>query len=195
MASTMTRRRAFINHTVQTLLSNGFDGLDIFWMFPGVVHRDHNGTDKINVVRLLEELYTAFKGHKLLLTAAVPIDQHILDEGYDTPAIDRYLDWLKVIGYGLRGYRNGRADIHSPLHPRTFDQADVLQLNLEQGLEALLDRGASKRKLVVGVAFFGRVYRLAFPENTTLHAPIYLFNRPEKGAFLKSNTTYAYFEV
>ncbi|KAH7942113.1 hypothetical protein HPB49_020673 [Dermacentor silvarum] len=191
----MTRRRAFINHTVQTLLSNGFDGLDIFWMFPGVVHRDHNGTDKINFVRLLEELYTAFKGHKLLLTAAVPIDQHILDEGYDTPAIDRYLDWMNVIGYGLRGYRNGRADIHSPLHPRTFDQSDVLQLNLEQGLEALLDRGASKRKLVVGVAFFGRVYSLAFPENTTLHAPSYLFNRPEKGAFLKSNTTYAYFEV
>ncbi|XP_049527054.1 endochitinase-like [Dermacentor silvarum] len=102
---------------------------------------------------------------------------------------------MNVIGYGLRGYRNGRADIHSPLHPRTFDQPDVRQLNVEQGLQALLDRGASKRKLVLGVAFFGLVYRLAVPENTTLHAPIDFFKWPEKGAFLKSKTINAYFEV
>ncbi|KAK8784845.1 hypothetical protein V5799_008794 [Amblyomma americanum] len=65
---------------------------------------------------------------------------------------------------------------------------------MEQGLQALLDRGASRRKLVLGVAFYGRVYRLASADNTGLHAPIDLLNRPKRGAFLRSDDIHAYFE-
>ncbi|XP_075537936.1 endochitinase-like isoform X2 [Dermacentor variabilis] len=130
MATTMTRRRVFINDAVRKLVDNGFDGLDVFWLFPGMVDRGGNRRDKVNFVRLLKELYAAFKGRKLLLTAGVPINQNVLDAGYDIPAIDRYLDWMNIIGYDLRGYWNVRTDIHSPLHPRTIDGPDVSELNV-----------------------------------------------------------------
>lgn len=195
MATTATRRRVFIRDAVKMLLDHDFDGLDIFWLFPGFIDRGGSRRDKINFVRLLKELYAAFKEHKLLLTIGVPINQNILDAGYNIPEIDRYLDWMNVIGYDLRGYWNGRTDVHSPLHHRTIDGPDAAELNVEQGLQALLDRGASKRKLVLGVAFYGRVYKLLDPENAGLHAPISLSERPEKGAFLKSDEIHAYFEV
>ncbi|KAK8784848.1 hypothetical protein V5799_008785 [Amblyomma americanum] len=195
MATTRTRRRAFIKDTVKLLVGGGLDGLDVFWLFPGHGDQGGNRRDKINFVRLLKELYAAFREHKLLLTAGVPINQSILDAGYDILAIDRYLDWMNVIGYDLRGNWNGKTDIHSPLHPRAIDGPDVTELNVEQGLQALLDRGASKRKLVLGVAFYGRVYRLASADNTGLHAPIDLLNRPKRGAFLRSDDIHAYFEV
>ncbi|KAL1483406.1 hypothetical protein MTO96_033213 [Rhipicephalus appendiculatus] len=195
MASRRGRRKAFINDTVKLLADHDFDGLDIFWLFPGFVDRGGRSSDKVNFVRLLKELYAAFRVHKFLLTAAIPITQQILDNGYDIRAIDRYLDWMNVIGYDLRGYWNGRTDVHSPLHRRSIDGNDAADLNVENGLQALLDRGASKRKLVLGVAFYGRVYRLADPRKVGLHAPIDFSKRPERGAFLMSDNIHAYFEV
>ncbi|KAH7961118.1 hypothetical protein HPB52_002989 [Rhipicephalus sanguineus] len=166
MASMADRRKAFINDTVRLLVDHNFDGLDIFWLFPGSVDRGGSIEDKVNFVRLLEELYAAFRVHKLLLTAAVPINQQILDNGYDIPEINR-----------------------------SIDGNDTADLNVETGLQALLDRGASKRKLVLGVAFYGRVYKLANPKEAGLHAPIDFINKPERGAFLMSDNIHAYFEV
>lgn len=195
MVSTRSQRKEFIDNAVQTLVDGDFDGLDIFWLFPGQESQGGRARDKVNFPRLLKELYSAFRTHKLLLTAGVPLNPSILNGGYDIPEIDRYLDWMNVIGYDLRGNWNARTDIHSPLHPRSIDGDDVIGMNVEEGLRALLDRGASKRKLVLGVAFYGRVFRLADPGNTGLHAPIDLLNRPQRGAFLLSDNIHAYFEV
>ncbi|XP_037277917.2 endochitinase isoform X1 [Rhipicephalus microplus] len=195
MTSRRERRKAFIKDAKKLLVDHDFDGLDIHWLFPGFADQGGRNSDKVNFVRLLKELYAAFKAHNLLLTAAIPINQQILDNGYDIRAIDRYVDWMNVIGYDIRGYWNGRTDVHSPLHRRSIDGNDTADLNVETGLQVLLGRGASKRKLVLGVAFYGRVYRLSDPQNVGLHAPIDLVKKPQRGAFLMSDNIHAYFEI
>ncbi|XP_077555615.1 endochitinase-like isoform X1 [Haemaphysalis longicornis] len=193
MVSMTSHREQFVRNAVQTLVDGGFDGLDIFWLYP--TREGGRKTDKVNFVRLLKELNSAFRKHSLLLTVGVSMNKGILDDGYNISEIDRCVDWMNVVGYDLRGEWNKRTDIHSPLHPRSIDGSEVSEFNVEQGLRALLDRGASKRKLVLGVAFYGRVYRLAGRNNTGLHAPIDLHRTPKEGAFLKSDKVYAYFEV
>ncbi|KAK8784847.1 hypothetical protein V5799_008784 [Amblyomma americanum] len=118
----------------------------------------------------------------------------MLDAGYDIPAIDRYLDWMNVIGYDIRGVWN-TTDIPSVLHGRAIYRSILTELNVEQGLQALLDRGASKRKLVLGVAFYGRVYMLASADKTGLHAPIDIHNKPQWCAFLFRHDMPAYLEA
>ncbi|XP_037277918.2 endochitinase isoform X3 [Rhipicephalus microplus] len=130
MTSRRERRKAFIKDAKKLLVDHDFDGLDIHWLFPGFADQGGRNSDKVNFVRLLKELYAAFKAHNLLLTAAIPINQQILDNGYDIRAIDRYVDWMNVIGYDIRGYWNGRTDVHSPLHRRSIDGNDTADLNV-----------------------------------------------------------------
>lgn len=195
MAQRRSTRREFVKGIVKSLVDLGFDGLDVFWLFPGHAEKGGRPIDKRNYVSLLKELKAAFKGRRLLLTAGVPLNQYILERGYDIPAITRYVDWMNVIGYDLRGYWNDRTDIHSPLFPRSIDGDDVKNLNVREGMQHLLDAGALKRKLVLGVSFYGRVYHLADRSNRGLHAPIDKLNRPQPGAFLNSDNIHAYFEI
>ncbi|KAL1471103.1 hypothetical protein MTO96_004393 [Rhipicephalus appendiculatus] len=81
------------------------------------------------------------------------------------------------------------------MHLQEVHQPIAILEEPENGLQALLDRGASKRKLVLGVAFYGRVYRLANPKASRLHDSINLLSDPDSGEFLKSHEIHAYFEV
>ncbi|KAL1421432.1 hypothetical protein MTO96_004125 [Rhipicephalus appendiculatus] len=184
MASMEVRRKAFINDTVKLLVDHKLDGLDISWLFPDQGGRTE---DKANFVR-------TFEGQKATVFYWIALSK-TSNHRNSRCTFRRYLDWMNVIGYDLRGNKNGRTDVHSPLHPRSIDGSDTAYLNVENGLQALLDRGASKRKLVLGVAFYGRVYRLANPKASRLHDSINLLSDPDSGEFLKSHEIHAYFEI
>ncbi|XP_077555616.1 endochitinase-like isoform X2 [Haemaphysalis longicornis] len=128
MVSMTSHREQFVRNAVQTLVDGGFDGLDIFWLYP--TREGGRKTDKVNFVRLLKELNSAFRKHSLLLTVGVSMNKGILDDGYNISEIDRCVDWMNVVGYDLRGEWNKRTDIHSPLHPRSIDGSEVSEFNV-----------------------------------------------------------------
>lgn len=188
-------RRLFVDGIAETLRQLNFDGLDIFWLYPGHAERGGRRSDKANLIQLLKKLRRVFRKRGLLLTIAVSLNKYILDRGYNIPEIVRYVDWMNVVGYDLRGIWNDRTDIHSPLYPRNIDSEEMAGLNVQEGMQEILDRGAVKRKLVLGIAFYGRVYRLADPRIAGLHSPIDKVNRPRAGAFLGSDHIHAYLEI
>ncbi|CAN7940857.1 unnamed protein product, partial [Ixodes hexagonus] len=188
-------RRLFVDGVAETLTQLNLDGLDLFWLFPGHTRRGGRAEDKANLILLLKKLRRVFRKRGLLLTIAVPLNTYILDAGYNVPEIVRYVDWINAIGYDLRGIWNDRTDIHSPLYPRSIDSLEMMGINVQEGMQALLDRGAVKRKVLLGIAFYGRVYRLADPTIAGLHSPIDNLNRPQAGAFLRSDHIQAYLEI
>ncbi|KAH7965580.1 hypothetical protein HPB49_008768 [Dermacentor silvarum] len=160
VAADRSRRCNFTRNLLKFLRENDFDGVDIDWRFPASPDRNGKPEDKENYVLFLKSLCRLRK-KGLIVTATVPITPFYLDNGYDVRQLSKYVDWLNVIGFDLRGRWTGIADVHSPLYARSFETGDTRNLNVAQGLKRLVELGAPKKKLVLGIPFFGRSYVLA----------------------------------
>ncbi|XP_076337882.1 endochitinase-like isoform X2 [Tachypleus tridentatus] len=179
------RRDAFVKSALKWLLDLGFDGLDLDWEYPGSYDRNGHRRDKENFVTLVRELKEVFEPYSLLLTAAVPIHQCRVWDGYDVPQLASYLDWINVMTYDLRVYWDGVADVHSPLYRRPFDRFAYENVNVNDGLYLWVRMGAPKYKLVVGIPFYGKAFELLYQDQQHQGAPT---NKTFQ-------TTLAYYEI
>ncbi|XP_064455902.1 endochitinase-like isoform X2 [Ornithodoros turicata] len=198
IASNSEARRKFVDNVLDKLQQFGFDGIDIFWQFPGFKERGGGPEDKQNFVHLVKDFRQAMEQKNrthLLLTAAVPLSPFILDNGYDIYQLIGYLDWMNAISYELRWKWLGQTDVHSPIFPRSIDPQELQELNVKYGMRDLFDRGALKRKVMLGIAFYGRVYKLLYTNDTGLHAPIDTKNEPRPGPAVNSTEIYSYAEI
>lgn len=193
VASDRNRRCTFAKNLKKFLKDNGFDGVDIDWRFPGNAGKQGAPEDKQNFPLLLKSL-CKLRREGLIVTATVPITPYYQDAGYDIKELSKYVDWFNVIGFDLRGRWSEIADVHSPLYARAFEKGDIRNLNIEQGLKRLVELGAPKKKLVLGIPFFGRSYVLADKNNHEVGAPI--TSAPAiPGPFIGSNEILAYYEI
>ncbi|KAL6259698.1 hypothetical protein P5V15_009613 [Pogonomyrmex californicus] len=163
MASSSESRRTFIASTVEFLKMYGFDGLDLDWEFPG--SRGGAPYDKQNFVSLVKELKDAFREHQYLLTAAISADKSTINIAYDIPEISKYLDYIHVMAYDYHGAWNKRVLPNSPLRSKD-------QLNVEDTITYLLQQGAPAKKLVLGLAMYGRTFVLTSVPETSKINPI-----------------------
>lgn len=193
VAADRERRCKFTRNLYKFLKENNFDGVDIDWRFPASPDRSGVPEDKQNYVLFLKSLCKLRK-KGLLVTATIPITPYFLDKGYDVQELAKYLDWFNVIGFDLRGRWSGIADVHSPLFARSFETGDTRNLNVAQGLKRLVELGAPKKKLVLGIPFFGRSYVLADKDNHSVGAPIKDVPAAP-GPFIGSNEIMAYYEI
>ncbi|WP_331770696.1 glycoside hydrolase family 18 chitinase (plasmid) [Embleya sp. NBC_00888] len=153
-----------------------FDGFDIDWEWPG--SEGHAGNhistaDKNNLTLLMAEFrrqmeaLTATTGKKYLLTAFTPADPGKIDAGWDittndgTPGVFDYMDFANVQGYDFHG--SGSDNSWEP--NRTGDQGNLYvdagdpyptKFSVESTVQYYLDQGVDPRKLVLGLAFYGR---------------------------------------
>ncbi|KAM7301859.1 endochitinase [Ixodes scapularis] len=123
------RRCNFTKNLYKFLKDNDFDGVDIDWRFPASPDRAGQPEDKENYVQLLKS-FCSLRKKGLTVTATVPITPYYLDAGYDIKEMAKYVDWFNVLGFDLRGRWTGIADVHSPLHARSFETGDVRNLNV-----------------------------------------------------------------
>uniref|UniRef100_V5ICA0 Putative catalytically inactive chitinase-like lectins n=1 Tax=Ixodes ricinus TaxID=34613 RepID=V5ICA0_IXORI len=195
MSSTPQNRQKFITSVLQWMKEYNLDGVDLAWPFPGVDYRGGGPQDKENYVQLAKELSKELRENGLMLTMEVPLSDEHLNPGYDIDELAKYVDWFNVHAYDLRGKWNGVTDVHSPLFPRDIDVGDQQKLNVKDGLENLVSRGAPKSKLVMGIPFFGRGFTLLDRSQHGLHAIINGNIPPNPGPFVKSSDVYSYFEI
>uniref|UniRef100_A0A8C9PZG5 Oviduct-specific glycoprotein n=1 Tax=Spermophilus dauricus TaxID=99837 RepID=A0A8C9PZG5_SPEDA len=88
MLHTFGNREKFINSAISLLRTYNFDGLDLFFLYPGL--RNSPTHDRWKFLILIEELLSAFQKEallthrpRLLLSAAVSGAPHIIQTSYD----------------------------------------------------------------------------------------------------------------
>ena len=160
MAKDPNLRKKFVDSVVGFLIEHDFDGLDVNWEFPS--KRDGNKkADKNNFIALLTELKEAFESHGFLLSVAVSPLKNTIDSAYDIPKLNELVDIINVMAYDYRGGWDNRLGQSSPLYKRPDETDEISQtLNVNYTVNYLIEKGADKKKMVLGMPLYGRAWTL-----------------------------------
>ncbi|XP_059479869.1 probable chitinase 10 [Neocloeon triangulifer] len=193
MASSASSRREFIRSVVHFLDEHNFDGLDLFWEFPGAKDLGAKASDRDNLVLLAEALAEVFAPKGRLLSAAVASSRFRIEDGYDVPQLARHVDFFNVMSYDLLNERDKAAYHPSPLYRRAHDQGIGVFLNVDYAIQYWLRKGAPSRKLTLGLPFFGRTFTL---QDANVFAPGSPISGPgTEGKYTLQRGFMSYFEI
>lgn len=157
-----TSRQAFAQSAVAILKRFDLDGIDIDWEYPdmngaGNIHRKE---DKQNYTLMFAELRRQLdiagqqSGKKLLLTTAVGGFKAFLDHT-EMGVAAQYINYINLMTYD---YFGNKVAVH---HTNLFASSDKDRNdNADKAVKAFLAAGVPANKLVMGIAFYGRVFQL-----------------------------------
>jgi chitinase len=163
-----------------------FDGIDIDWEYPGsagasTTNGNGNPTarpqDTQDFTALLQQFRTDFDayshsthGQHYLLTAALSANPSKIAL-LQVHQISQLLDQLNVMDYDFHGpwEATGPTDFQSELFPSATEAAAVgaqNQFSVDQSINAYLNAGAPRDKLIVGIPFYGHGWTGVQPGST-----------------------------
>lgn len=162
---TESSRQLFIDSLLVYIEHYQFDGVDLDWEYPkldgaGIKARQE---DSENFLLLLKELRQAFSRLEVntrktyLLTIAVGAAPELLEttatsQGHEYAA---YVDYINIMTYDMRGSFTHKTGHHTNLYP--YDESNPL--SAATAVNQLLEAGIPKEKLVIGGAFYGRLWQ------------------------------------
>jgi chitinase len=161
-----THRENFARSTLELFKSFGADGIDLDWEYPtiegypGHVFAPH---DKEHFTELIKTLRSTLGPTYVLSFAAGGFDQ-FLEEAVDWPAIMPHLDFVNLMTYDLTSGVSPVTGHHTPLHSNPKQKQSTSNC-----VEWLLRQGIPARKLIVGAAFYARVWEGVEPVENGLY--------------------------
>ncbi|XP_008570133.1 PREDICTED: oviduct-specific glycoprotein-like [Galeopterus variegatus] len=193
MLSTFANREKFINSVISFLRRQDFDGLDLFFLYPGL--RGSPMRDRWTFVFLIEELLLAFQKEaqltmrpRLLLTAAVSGVPHIIQTSYDVRLLGRFLDFINVLSYDFHGSWEKFTGHNSPLFSLPEDpKSSAYTMNYWRKL------GVPSEKLIMGLPTYGRTFHLLTASKNGLQARA--MGPASPGKYTQQPGFLAYYEV
>lgn len=153
-ASTENGRKTFAANVVKMLEEYGVDGIDLDWEYPGYNTGRDTSVDRPNYTLLVQELYRQVKAANpnYLITAAVPGGPWSPDR-YELDKLNNYLDYFHLMTYDLDSKEV--LTFHTALFASEYT---VGQCTCDESVKIYEDRGVDSKKLVLGAAFYGRIY-------------------------------------
>ncbi|XP_045876323.1 oviduct-specific glycoprotein [Meles meles] len=193
MLSTSSNRERFIGSVISLLRTHKFDGLDLFFLYPG--QRGSPKSDRWTFLLLIEELLFAFRQEatltarpRLLLSAAVSGDPQIIRTAYDVRPLGGLLDFINVLSYDFHGSWEKLTGHNSPLYSLSGDpSSSAYAMNYWRKL------GAPPEKLLMGFPTYGRTFRLLRASKNGLQAEA--VGPASPGKYTKQSGFLAYYEV
>ncbi|VFV31445.1 oviduct-specific glycoprotein precursor [Lynx pardinus] len=193
MLSTSANRERFIDSVISLLRTHNFDGLDLFFLYPGV--RGSPMRDRWTFLLLIEELLFAFQKEaqltrrpKLLLSAAVSGDEQIIKTAYEVLLLGRLLDFISVLSYDFHGSWEKFTGHNSPLFSLPGDPKSSAH-----AMKYWRNLGAPPEKLLMGLPTYGRTFNLLKASNNGLQAEAK--GVALSGKYTKQDGFLAYYEI
>jgi len=143
------------------------DGLDLDWEYPGISgfpgHK-FAPEDKKNFTKLVNELRKL--GYDKELSFAAGASQRFLDSAIQWKKVMKKVDYVNLMTYDMSGPGSKTAMHHtalfsSPEQPRSADWM----------VKALIEIGVPAEKIVVGGAFYGKIFENVENDNNGLGQP------------------------
>lgn len=167
-------RRDFIKSIISFIVSNNFDGADIDWEYPcndqaGIKARKE---DRENFTEYLRELREALEeqgkrdGKQYILTIALGAGQQYVDD-IEMAKVHTYLDYINVMTYDMRGSFTNITGHHTNLFSPKEEPDGI---SGDKAVNILLQAGVPAKKIVLGAAFYSRIWERVKGTGTGLNA-------------------------
>ena len=159
-------RNMIAKTTVELFKQYGIDGLDLDWEYPaieGYPGHKFDSTDKNNFTELVKALRKEM-GNKYLISFAAGGFISYLERSIDWNAVMPYIDFVNLMTYDLVGGYSMVTGHHTPL-------ADYMpgQESVQKCAKWLLNKKVWSNKLVIGAAFYARVWENVDSTNNGLY--------------------------
>eukprot|EP00475_Leptophrys_vorax_P026041 TRINITY_DN36495_c0_g1_i2.p1 TRINITY_DN36495_c0_g1~~TRINITY_DN36495_c0_g1_i2.p1 ORF type:complete len:469 (+),score=116.08 TRINITY_DN36495_c0_g1_i2:2-1408(+) len=155
VSSDASKRSTFVSSAIQFCQKWGFDGVDIDWEWP------QNSKQKSDFTSLLRDLRAATSQHGLLLTTALRASPTAGFDNYELGKIHQYVDYVNLMTYDYHGgsFEKG---IPTQVHTPVLDCANqTAHFDITGAVEHYLSQGVPAKKIVMGLATYGRTFRVA----------------------------------
>lgn len=170
-ASTEEGRDRFVESTLKLMQKHGFLGVDIDWEYPGssAAGIASSTKDKQNYTLLLKALREGLDalaredGRNRMLAIAIGADSSLI-KNIDCQAVGAIVDQVNLMTYDLQTPKV--ASHHTPL----YSVSDRYPLSADSAVRAFAAAGIPKSKIMLGAAFYGRVYQLKSATSTPVFA-------------------------
>lgn len=144
-ASSEEGRKQVAQSILDTLKTYHLDGIDMDWEYP-------TSQDRSNYTLLMKEISETLKAVNsgYLVSAAIPAGTW-LTYSYDLRSLNNYLDYFNVMSYDLD-------DSSKTSHMCALYSSTYASESADNSLKYLANNGISKTKLIIGAAFYGRIF-------------------------------------
>ncbi|XP_064468426.1 acidic mammalian chitinase-like isoform X2 [Ornithodoros turicata] len=177
--SPLQRVHSFIKSALEQLEKWKFHGLDVDWEFPNKYNKHKE--DKPHFQTFLQELYDQLHPKNMTLTIAIPGWSSYIENGFDARMvanISKLISFANLMSYDYNVFNNRSRPFtgpNSPLNetstfknPYSREETRYLIWSARNWSKAL---NLTKEKIVVGISFFGRRFRLRNVGKHRFHAP------------------------
>ncbi|HEX6170739.1 MAG TPA: glycosyl hydrolase family 18 protein [Chitinophagaceae bacterium] len=172
--ASVEHRNVFAKTTVALFRQYDIDGLDLDWEYPaieGYPGHKWDKADKNNFTELVRALRNEMKNEFLLTFAAGGFIKY-LEESVDWDAVMPLVDFVNLMTYDLVNGYSKVTGHHTLLYHQEPEQEST-----QKCVEWLINKKVEPAKLIIGAAFYARVWENVEPNNNGLYQP---------GKFLRS---------
>ena len=151
-AKTEEGRKQVANAILDILERCELDGVDMDWEYP-------RSSDKDNFTLLMKEIRDTLKAknERYLVSAAVP--SSLNSKRYDYTALNEILDYFNVMTYDMETSSN--TSYQSALYTSSYSRYST-----DDAIKSIINAGVDKRKVVLGMAFYGKKYTGVSADNS-----------------------------
>jgi len=172
-AATEEGRNRIAESAVLAVTTYGLDGIDLDWEYPcyGEAGIAASASDKPNFTMLLKTIREALTrqgeldGKYYMLTIAAGADQYYV-EGTEMDQVQRYVDYVQLMTYDMRGGFQVLTGHHTNLFTPT---GDLFRISVDASVQTFHRAGVPKDKIIIGAAFYSRMWKGVPDRNDGLH--------------------------
>lgn len=164
--STKENRKVFATSVKEISNYFGSDGIDLDWEYPtipGFPNHKNQPADKENFTKLVKQLRRTLGKKYVISFAAGGFDAYI-NKAVEWKKLMKKVNFVNVMTYDLVNGFSGITGHHTPLYSNAQQTESV-----DNAVEKLVGLHVPKNKIVIGAAFYGRMWDSVAVTNSGLY--------------------------